>query len=399
MWRACKCDPDGPHESLHGLSLRESHLAAMGVQASLCHHLEMTTPSFGEQVPWFRAPALQGNPRYAFESAAGRTILLFLCGSAGWTECLATLAEVKEHREIFNDKDAAFFGISNDPSDIEDGRIAQQLPGIRWLLDHDGHISRLYGVADDEQGKEVCYQPCLLLLDHRLRVVERFAVGDARRAIEATRAQMLCGSEAPCAPVLVIPRVFEPEVCRYLIQLYDAKGGRDSVFMRERDGMTVPVLDHGFKRRADYVIEDLQLQQALKTRLANRLVPEIKRSFQFEATHIERWLVACYDGSAGGFFKAHRDNTTRGTAHRRFACTINLNSEDYDGGNLRFPEFGNREYRAPSGGAVVFSCSLLHEATPVTSGRRYAFLPFLYDAQAQSIREQNRHYVADGALP
>ena len=28
----------------------------------------------------------------------------------------------------------------------------------------------------------------------------------------------------------------------------------------------------------------------------------------------------------------------------------------------------------------MFSCSLLHEATRVTRGRRYAFLPFLYDA-------------------
>ena len=37
-----------------------------------------------------------------------------------------------------------------------------------------------------------------------------------------------------------------------------------------------------------------------------------------------------------------------------------------------------RTYRPPTGGAVVFCCSLQHEATPVTRGRRYAFLPFLY---------------------
>ena len=49
--------------------------------------------------------------------------------------------------------------------------------------------------------------------------------------------------------------------------------------------------------------------------------------------------------------------------------TINLNADDYEGGDLRFPEFGPRTYRAPTGGAVVFSCSLLHEATPVTRGR------------------------------
>ena len=82
------------------------------------------------------------------------------------------------------------------------------------------------------------------------------------------------------------------------------------------------------------------------------------------------------------------NNTTLGTAHRRFAVTINLNSRDYDGGEIWFPEFGPRMYKAPSGAAIVFSCSLLHEVPPVTRGRRYAFLPFLYDASAAEVRER-----------
>ena len=100
-------------------------------------------------------------------------------------------------------------------------------------------------------------------------------------------------------------------------------------------------------------------------------------------TRVERLLVARYDSAdGGGHFRAHRDNTTNGTAHRRFACTINLNADEYEGGDLCFPEFGQRTYRAPTGGAVIFSCSLLHEARPVTSGARYAFLPFFYDEAA-----------------
>ena len=47
--------------------------------------------------------------------------------------------------------------------------------------------------------------------------------------------------------------------------------------------------------------------------------------------------------------------------HRRFAVSLNLNTGDYEGGCLRFPEFGPHLYVAPAGGAVVFSCSLLHE--------------------------------------
>jgi predicted 2-oxoglutarate/Fe(II)-dependent dioxygenase YbiX len=76
--------------------------------------------------------------------------------------------------------------------------------------------------------------------------------------------------------------------------------------------------------------------------------------------------------------------------------TINLNAGGYDGGDLRFPEFGGRTYRAPTGGAVVFSCSLLHEATPVTRGTRYAFLPFLYDDEAARLREANNPHLDEG---
>jgi hypothetical protein len=42
---------------------------------------------------------------------------------------------------------------------------------------------------------------------------------------------------------------------------------------------------------------------------------------------------------------------------------------------------------------VVFLCSLLHEATPVTRGQRFMFLPFLYDDEAAKIRQQNLPYV------
>jgi predicted 2-oxoglutarate/Fe(II)-dependent dioxygenase YbiX len=107
--------------------------------------------------------------------------------------------------------------------------------------------------------------------------------------------------------------------------------------------------------------------------------------------------VACYEGTVGGHFRAHRDNTTKGTAHRRFAVSLHLNTGKYEGGYLRFPEFGPQLYIAPAGGAVVFSCSLLHEATPVTRGRRYMFLPFLYDDEAAKIREANRKFLVDDA--
>ena len=43
----------------------------------------------------------------------------------------------------------------------------------------------------------------------------------------------------------------------------------------------------------------------------------------------------------------------------------------------------------------MFSCSLLHQALPVTQGKRYASLPFLYGDAAAKIREANNAYLGD----
>jgi len=41
----------------------------------------------------------------------------------------------------------------------------------------------------------------------------------------------------------------------------------------------------------------------------------------------------------------------------------------------------------------VFSGGLLHAVSKVTRGRRYAFLPFLYDEAAAKIREENAKFL------
>ncbi|OWK28708.1 PKHD-type hydroxylase YbiX [Sphingomonas mucosissima] len=351
----------------------------------------------GDQAPWFHAPALSGNPRYAFDTAAGRLILMLFAGPAAHPALAPALRLLAEHRGLFDDRYACFFGVSTDPHDVLEGTVEQQLPGIRWFLDHDGAVSRLYGALDDGMS-ETNYRPHWLLLDPTLRVCGRFPISAGDQAIAALQAQIAAPDIYSAAPVLVVPRVFEPALCRRLIELYEAKGGEDSGFMREENGLTVERVDHHHKRRSDYHIEDDSLREQLRARLARFLLPQIKRALGWQATRIERWMVACYDGdNGGGHFRAHRDNTTKGTAHRKFACTINLNAGEYDGGDLCFPEFGPATYRAPTGGAVIFSCSLLHEAQPVTRGKRYAFLPFLYDEDGARLRETNLQFLAASA--
>jgi predicted 2-oxoglutarate/Fe(II)-dependent dioxygenase YbiX len=199
------------------------------------------------------------------------------------------------------------------------------------------------------------------------------------------------------APVLVLPRVFEPELCQDLIAAYEAAGGEESGFMRQIDGKTHLIKDKSHKVRRDFMIDDETLRARTLRNIVRRVSPEIQKVHNFTVSRMERYIVACYAAEEGGHFNAHRDNTTSGTAHRRYAVSINLN-DDFDGGEVFFPEYGPRSFKPPAGGAVVFSCSLLHAVTYVTRGKRYAFLPFLYDEQAASIRAANNDLLADARL-
>jgi predicted 2-oxoglutarate/Fe(II)-dependent dioxygenase YbiX len=127
--------------------------------------------------------------------------------------------------------------------------------------------------------------------------------------------------------------------------------------------------------------------------LARRLVPEIKRAFQADIAHLDRILIARYDDS-GGYFRRHRDDAAPHIAYRQFALTLNLNTGDYEGGDLVFPEFSDDRVSPPAGGAAVFSASLLHEAMPVTRGRRYVLLTFLHTREAEARRLAQLQRVA-----
>jgi peroxiredoxin/predicted 2-oxoglutarate/Fe(II)-dependent dioxygenase YbiX len=330
----------------------------------------------GEAAPWFTCAILQGRDAYAFDTAAGRPILMLFFGSAANQAAQGALAALQARRGLFDDRNAAFFGVSVDPSDAAEKRISRQLPGIRFFLDYDRKVSQAYGAAEAASST---YRSHWLLLDRALRVRGRFALPDSAAALDALVRLIEMPPMPDWAPVVAIPEVLEPDLCRRLIDLYEADGGEDSGFMRDVGGRTRLLVDPSHKVRRDYLIENPELARDLNLRMVHRLLPMVKRAFQFSATRVERLLVGCYEAETGGHFRAHRDDTSKGTAHRRFAVTINLNAGEYEGGDLMFPEYGPRTYRAPTGGAIVFSCSLLHQAMPVTRGRRFAFLPFLYD--------------------
>jgi len=312
------------------------------------------------------------------------------------------LASIWRQRQVFDDVNAVFLGVSADPADEVGDRIINEFPDFLLFWDMDFAVSEKFGAAKEKSEAGTPFSPVTYILDPRLRVLavmtnEGSPETLGNRVADFIARQPAARPPSPAnvqAPILVVPRLFEPALCRELIKYYEDHGGEDSGFMREVDGLTVGVTDYSHKRRRDQELEDGELRNMCMHRIHDRLVPEIHKAFQFRATRMERHIVACYEAETSGHFRAHRDNTTKGTAHRRFAVSLILNTGEFEGGYLRFPEFGQHLYSAPTGGAVVFSCSLLHEATPVTSGKRYVYLPFLYDDAAAKIREENLKYVA-----
>lgn len=186
------------------------------------------------------------------------------------------------------------------------------------------------------------------------------------------------------APVLVIPNVASPDLCRALIAHFEASPHEAGVMASFKDGGAYAKLDEGKKHRRDTELtSDMPLHGEVLSLIAKRVIPEISRAFQTDMAFADRILIARYDDT-GGYFKRHRDNAAPHTAFREFAISLNLNTHEYEGGEILFPEFDDHRYSPPAGGAVIFSASLLHEAAPVTKGSRYVLLSFLGSAGAQA---------------
>jgi predicted 2-oxoglutarate/Fe(II)-dependent dioxygenase YbiX len=221
----------------------------------------------------------------------------------------------------------------------------------------------------------------VIVLDPNQRVAATF---DARALLAATEsigavadsvrsnggASQVIGTAM--APVLVLPRVFEPDFCAQVIRLWH-KGDHKDSGVSSRYG-NVGVLE--LKRTEDYMVQEPMMQKAISDRLAWRIGPELIKVFAFDREFsFDAHVVLSYSAEGQHFFGAHRDNGAPTTVDRAFAVSLNLN-DDFEGGELVFPEYAGVKVSPPAGAAAVFSCSVLHQALPVTRGRRFVLTTF-----------------------
>ena len=212
-------------------------------------------------------------------------------------------------------------------------------------------------------------------------------IGSDAAAAEAALARIAASRAAVTMvshpPVLIVPDVFSRADCQKLINIFAMQG---QTYVEPGHGTLPPgnsdykqkIPEYGRKDRIDHWIRQPETNAFIDDRLSRRLFPEIQKSFQYRITRREIYRIGAYEGERGGELHGHRDNTKAMVSHRRFACSINLNTEQFEGGELRYPEFGNQLYRPETGAAITFSCSLLHEPLHVTKGRRFVLLAFLY---------------------
>lgn len=321
----------------------------------------------------------QGRLGSALDSNPGQYGVVAIAPSVGAPAAVDALQALENARSFVDSGKAAFFAAFPGPgAEVE---LKSRFPFVRFLDEADDWASAFVTGSD----------ACWVIVDPMLRIAHIAALSDSDRMFgrleELSAPRRFGGSRAP-APILVLPDVFEPELCRHLVDVFDRDGGKETGFMQDVDGKPVERFDQGWKRRRDIMLSHPPLVAGIRARIGRRVCPEIKKAFQFMVSRTERDLIARYDADEGGRFLPHRDDVGASVAHRRFAMSIPLN-DDFDGGELAFPEYSLQSSKPACGTAVVFSASILHGVSPVTRRARYVFLTFLFDEEADKLRLAN----------
>ncbi|MCR9176586.1 MAG: 2OG-Fe(II) oxygenase [Alphaproteobacteria bacterium] len=251
------------------------------------------------------------------------------------------------------------------------------------MIDPYGDGMRLFRpFRGDSQEEKDRAKASVALLDPNQRVVEVFTVENHRdplgEAVRRATGVAEIWSRQPvrldrAAPVMILDKLMSTALREELIANWESDNAEGTV----SDGFK-NIADPSVKQNREHVVTDPDLQRRVAQEIGPRVVNEIQKVFNYRLPlRFEMLTVLGYDSKRADFFGPHRDNL-RSNQRRRFALSLNLNDE-YEGGELVFPEYGPHTYGPPSGAGAVFSCELLHRALPVRSGRRLVLTTFLIE--------------------
>lgn len=316
----------------------------------------------------------------------GRTTILFLCPPPLDSPAQDRIKRLIGRQEVFRQLGIQSFIVVGEPAPPSETFPDELGPDAPVICDTSGTLTE--AVLGPEAPQSRSAWPVVILdecqrVERVIRCPDSVAQADQALAHCATRkAAEARGPRHP--PVLVLPNLITPDHCQALIAAWESGNRYQGGVASASSGHEVR---SAIKVREDLALADLGAEaQALFAVFRRRLFPEVARIFHYEISRAETLRLGCYDSTAGGTFKAHRDNSTPAVRHRAFALSLFLNSGAYRGGRLRFPEYSLDGYNPPAGSAVVFSCSLLHEVTPVTEGRRFGLFGFFHGEAEEALR-------------
>ena len=350
----------------------------------------------GQRAPNFALPNSDGQTERLYDRFVGNLVILFFYPTQEDPEAVRELRGFVARPDAVKGSGAAFLAVTRDKVAVN--AALQASLGIRFPLyaDEEGAVTEHYG-AMPRDGVDGCTS---YLLDRNQRVLAVFkgAADHADRVLAHLRDHVpapppgrTIGAQAP---VLLVPKLFDQALCARAMVAWRDSHGEGETAMPERAYAAAAgekpanIVYYSLKKRRDHVADD-SFNPELMEIVLTRLAPELRKAFQFRVGGLERFCIGAYEAGRKDYFRPHRDNITEGTRYRRFAVTIGLN-DDYEGGGVKFSEFGEDVYKPPAGCALVFSCSLLHEALPVTRGTRFAAFTFLFgqDRPSQGSRPQ-----------
>ena len=322
----------------------------------------------GDRAPNFALPDHRGKHSMFYERTRGRLNILLLLGAYRDPRGPATLRAFADRAQQLEAADIDLFVITL--ADAPTVRAAE-LPFHLWS-DPESKVLRAYfdGLGLDLGGAGDEALALLLDANQRLLAVERGHGGElAERALAFYRARsapLASRIRAAVAPVLLIPELIDPAMCRALAAL--AEGG--------------PLTGAG--RPGGQEVADPRIVGPLRRVIGRRVAPELTRAFSFAGISFDGLHLHRRDAGPGERIAARREAAVPGHAERRFLLSIDLDAEGYAGGELNFPEYGSDLYRAGTGGGTVFSCSLIADVQPVTRGRRLELRSYLKALPAQA---------------
>ncbi len=196
-----------------------------------------------------------------------------------------------------------------------------------------------------------------------------------------------CGSRAagrkPPFSVSVIPGFVPAQDCRDLVAWADQQSGEQLTVVDIENTDHSKNSGRATTARVTDEVELGERQEQVNDWIRRAISEHIEPAFKREIAWFEEPDLMRYE--AGGWFKRHADaehfdrerNVWVKILDREISLLLYLN-EDFEGGLLDFPVF-NYQYRPRAGDLMFFPSDsrFMHEAQPVTSGRRYAVVSWM----------------------